>query len=180
MLLLFKLSIVVSISDVSFTLLLIFKTSEQKHFSTKIDKFFIATPHPLVITLTGLPTLCVLIKPYTLPRLTWVVSKTLHQLWSRALFCFHFLIHGVTFFEIHLKDYNVTVEKKFFQVGDQSFQYNHHYQGQKNVILYSVYDMFLMCLFVCQSFSFLISDIVFNSSIVGLEYIILCKFYESL
>ena len=85
------------------------------------------------------------------------------------------------FFEIHLRDYNVTVEKKFFQVGEQSFQCNHHYQGQKNVILYSVYDMFLMCLFVCQSFSFLISDIIFNSSIVtGLEYIILCKFYKGL
>ena len=66
-LLLFKLSITVTISDVSFTLLSIFKTSEYKHFSTKIDKLFIPVPHPLGITLTGLPTLCVLIKPYILP-----------------------------------------------------------------------------------------------------------------
>ena len=49
-----KLSIIVSISDVFFTLLLIFKTSDYKHFSTKIDKFSIAVPHPVVITLTGL------------------------------------------------------------------------------------------------------------------------------
>ena len=63
----FKLSIIVSISDVSFTLLSIFKASEYKNFSTKIDKFSIAVPHSLVITLTGLPTLCVLIKPYILP-----------------------------------------------------------------------------------------------------------------
>ena len=66
-LLLFKLSIIVSISDLSFTLLSIFKTLEYKHFSTKIDKFSITLPKPLVITLTGLPTLCVLIKPYILP-----------------------------------------------------------------------------------------------------------------
>ena len=59
-LVLFKLSINVSISGVSFTLNSIFKT-EYKHFTTKIDKFSIAVPHRLVITLTGLPTLCVLI-----------------------------------------------------------------------------------------------------------------------
>ena len=34
-LLLFKLLLIVSVSDVSFTLLLIFKTSEYKHFSKK-------------------------------------------------------------------------------------------------------------------------------------------------
>ena len=61
------LSIIVSMSDVPFTLLPIFKTSEYKHFSTKIDKFCIAVPHPLVITLIGLSTLCVLTKPYILP-----------------------------------------------------------------------------------------------------------------
>ena len=53
-LLLFKLSIIVSISDVSFTLLSIFKTSEYKHFQAKIDKYPIAVPRLLVITLTGL------------------------------------------------------------------------------------------------------------------------------
>ena len=35
MLLLFKLSIIISISDISFTLLSIFKTSEYKHFFNK-------------------------------------------------------------------------------------------------------------------------------------------------
>ena len=65
-LLLFKLSIIASISDVSFTILSIFKTFEYKHFSTKIGKFSIAVPHPLVITLTGLPALRVLIKPSVL------------------------------------------------------------------------------------------------------------------
>ena len=64
----FKLSITLSVSDVSFTLLSIFKTSEYTHFSTKIDRFSFAVPHPLVITLTGLPTLCVLVKPYSLPE----------------------------------------------------------------------------------------------------------------
>ena len=43
-LLLFKLSIMESISDVSLTLLSIFKTSEYK-----TDTFSIAVPHPLVI-----------------------------------------------------------------------------------------------------------------------------------
>ena len=62
----FKLSITLSVSDVSFTLLSIFKTSEYTHFSTKIDRFSTAVPHPLVITLTGLPTLCVLVKPHSL------------------------------------------------------------------------------------------------------------------
>ena len=46
------LSIIVSISDLYFTLLSIFKTSEYKHFSTKIDKFSIAVPHPLVQNLS--------------------------------------------------------------------------------------------------------------------------------
>ena len=46
---LFKLSIIVSISDVPFALLPMFKTSEYKHFSTKIDKFSIAVLHPLVL-----------------------------------------------------------------------------------------------------------------------------------
>ena len=64
----FKLSITLSVSDVSFTLLSIFKTSEYTHFSTKIDRFSFAVPYPLVITLTGLPTLCVLVKPYSLPE----------------------------------------------------------------------------------------------------------------
>ena len=44
-----------------------FKTSEYKHVLTKIDEFSIAEPHPLLITLTGLPTLCVLVRPYILP-----------------------------------------------------------------------------------------------------------------
>ena len=44
-----------------------YPTSEYKHLSTKIDKFSVAVSHPLVITLTRLPTLCVLIKPYILP-----------------------------------------------------------------------------------------------------------------
>ena len=63
----FKLSITLSVSDVSFTLLSIFKTSEYTHFSTKIDRFSIAVQNPLVITLIGFPTLCVLIKRYSLP-----------------------------------------------------------------------------------------------------------------
>ena len=78
-LLLFKLSIIMSISDVSFTLLSIFKTSEYKHFSTKIDTFSIAVPHILVITLKGLPTLCVLIKQYILPGLAGEISTNLHK-----------------------------------------------------------------------------------------------------
>ena len=61
-LLLFKLPIIVSISEVSFTLLSISKTSEYKHFPTKTDKFSMTVPHPLVITLTELSTLCILIK----------------------------------------------------------------------------------------------------------------------
>ena len=64
-LLLFKLSVIVKVSDVAFPYF--YPTSEYKHLSTKIDKFSVAVPHPLVITLTGLPTLCVLIKPYILP-----------------------------------------------------------------------------------------------------------------
>ena len=48
-----KLSIFVSISDVSFTLLSIFKTPEYKYFSTKIDAFSIVVPHPLVILWQG-------------------------------------------------------------------------------------------------------------------------------
>ena len=63
LLLLFKLSIIVNISDVSWTLRSIFKTSEYRHFSTKIDKFSTAVPQPLVITLTGFPSLLVLTKP---------------------------------------------------------------------------------------------------------------------
>ena len=55
------------------------------------------------------------------------------------------------FCKIHLKGYGLIVEKNFFQAGDQSFRYNYHYQGQQNVILYPVYDMFLMCLFICRS-----------------------------
>ena len=64
-LLLFKLSVIVKVSDVAFPYF--YPTSEYKHLSTKIDIFSVAVPHTLVITLTGLPTLCVLIKPYILP-----------------------------------------------------------------------------------------------------------------
>ena len=52
------------------------------------------------------------------------------------------------FCKIHLKGCNLTAEKNFVKVGDQSFQYNYQYKPQQNVILYLVYDMFLMCLFV--------------------------------
>ena len=96
-LLLFKLSIIVSISDVSFTLLSIFKTSQYKHFSTKTDKFSLAAPHPLVITLTGLPASGVLINPFILPGFARKVSINLHQVLSGTLCCFHFLTHDVTF-----------------------------------------------------------------------------------
>ena len=65
----------------------------------------------------------------------------------KKLALFHFLTHGVA--EIDLMGYNLLVEKNFFQVFNQSFQYNHQYQGQQNVILYPVYNMFLICLFVC-------------------------------
>ena len=51
-LILLNLSIILSISDVSFTLLSVFKTSESKHFSRKIENFSIAVSHPLVITLS--------------------------------------------------------------------------------------------------------------------------------
>ena len=51
-LILLNLSIILSISDVSFTLLLVFKTSESKHFSGNIENFSIAVSHPLVITLS--------------------------------------------------------------------------------------------------------------------------------
>ena len=44
-LILFKLSLIISISDVSFTLLLVFKTSEYNNFSAKIDKFSIAVSY---------------------------------------------------------------------------------------------------------------------------------------
>ena len=44
--------------------------NECKHFSTKVDKFSVAVPHPLVITLTGLATLCVLFNPYILPNIS--------------------------------------------------------------------------------------------------------------
>ena len=37
------------------------------------DKFFIVVPHPLVITLTKLPTLHALIKQYISPGFTWDV-----------------------------------------------------------------------------------------------------------
>ena len=74
-LLLFKLSIIVNISDISFTILSIFKIFEYKDLSTKIDKFSITVPHPVVITLTGLPTLCDLFKPYILPGFGLSLNK---------------------------------------------------------------------------------------------------------
>ena len=77
-LLLFNLSIIVSISYISFTLHSIFKTSEYKQCSTKKDKFSIAVPHPLVITLIGLPTLSALMEPYFLPGSTYEISINLH------------------------------------------------------------------------------------------------------
>ena len=77
---------------------------------------------------------------------------------------------------MYLKCYNLIVEDNFFQVGDQSFQYNYTYQVQQNVILYLVYNMFLMCLFVCPSISFLITHIIFKFctfTVAKLENIIL-------
>ena len=41
------------------------------------------------------------------------------------------------FGKIHLKDYDLTVQKNFFQVGNQYFQYNYHYQGQQSLIPYA-------------------------------------------
>ena len=49
----FILSIIFNVSGISFFLESIFLTSLYKYFSTKIDKYSIAVPHPLVITLTG-------------------------------------------------------------------------------------------------------------------------------
>ena len=132
----------------------IFKTSEYKHFSTKIDKFSIAIQDPLVITLTGLPTFCILIKSYILPGFAGDVSINLYQLLSRTLFCFHFW-SMLSFCKIYLKGFNPIAEKNFFQVSNQSFQNNYHYHEQQNVILYAVYDMFLMSF--CMSFRAILS-----------------------
>lgn len=52
-LLLRKLQLVVSISEISSIALSIFKTSLFENYSTKIDKFSIASLYPLVIGLTG-------------------------------------------------------------------------------------------------------------------------------
>ena len=51
-----------------------FKTFEYKHFLTKIDKFSIAVPHAIVITLTGLPGLSFLPGLSTLCRIFYLDS----------------------------------------------------------------------------------------------------------
>ena len=46
----------------------------NKTVSTNLDNFSIAALHPVAITLAGLPTSCVLIKPYILPGALSFVS----------------------------------------------------------------------------------------------------------
>ena len=69
----------------------------NKTVSTNIDNFSIAVLHPLVITLAGLPTLCVLIKPYILPGvLSLVVLRYNCHISSTDLFLIHFSDHFST------------------------------------------------------------------------------------
>ena len=98
----FKKSIKLSISDVSWTLLSSFKTSGHKHFSTNIDKFSTAVPRPPVMTLTGLSALCALTKPCFFPVSTNDGSINLLQLFYKTLFSVHFWIHKFTFSENNL------------------------------------------------------------------------------
>ena len=53
-----------------------FKTSLYKHFSTNIDKFSIAVPYPLLITLTGLSALWVLTRGSLVTNLVKFNNKT--------------------------------------------------------------------------------------------------------
>ena len=69
----------------------------------------------------------------------------LHQQLSRTLFCFHVLTH-ITF--LQNSSHNVTVEKNFFQGGNQSFQYDHHYHGQKKGDPLSCVEHVLMCFYL--------------------------------
>ena len=68
----------------------IFETLGSKHFSTNIDKFSTAVPHPLMMTLMGLSTLCVLIKPYIFRGAATDGSVNLLQLLSKTFFSVHF------------------------------------------------------------------------------------------
>ena len=68
-LILLNLSIILSISDVTFTLLLVFETSESKHFSQKNREFFYCCI-PSTSYYSELTTLCVLVKLYILPGFT--------------------------------------------------------------------------------------------------------------
>ena len=97
LLLLFKLSIIADISDVSWPLYSIFKTSEYRHFSTKIDKFSTAVRQPLVITLTGFPSLWVLTKPYISPGVLFDGLINLLQKSFKTPLRFYFSIHIITF-----------------------------------------------------------------------------------
>ena len=133
--------------------------------------------------LLGLPTLCILIKAYILPGFAWKVSINLHQLLPRTYcFVFSFWPMMLPFCEIYLKSYNLIIENNFFQVGVQSFNIaiTIKYNKTWSFIPYTTcfWGAFL---YVLQSFSFLITDIIFNSFIVGrLENIILYKFYKGL
>ena len=151
-----------SILDVCFTLLSKFKTSEYKHFSTKKGRFFIAVSYHLVIT-----------------GFAWKVSIIQQQQLSGTLFYFHFWSMMLSFCKTHLKGCNLTVERNFVQIGEPSFQIiiiNTNHNKTKSFVLYTT-CFWCVYFYVFQSFSFLITDIIFNSSIVSrIEY----KFFKSL
>ena len=97
LLLLFKLSIIVNISDVSWTLHSIFKTLDYRHFSTKIDTFSTAVSQLPVITMTRFPSLWVLTKPYILPGVLFDGLINLLQESFKIPLSFHFSIQIITF-----------------------------------------------------------------------------------
>ena len=67
-----------------------FKTSRNKPFSTKMDKFSTVALHPLVRTLTGLSTLYVLTKPYIFPGASTHGSINVLELYLKLYFLFTF------------------------------------------------------------------------------------------
>ena len=85
-----------NISDVSWILLSIFKTSGYKHLSTNIDRFSTAVPQLLVITHAGVLSLSVLTRPYISSGSACDGSINFCQVLHRTPFRVHFLIHKFT------------------------------------------------------------------------------------
>ena len=90
------------------------KTSRYKHLSTNTDRFSTPVLQSLVITLTGLLSLCVLTRAYIFPVATYDGSLNFYKFCLESYFVSSFESANLLFLKMFLMDHNQVLPKSVF------------------------------------------------------------------